>query len=103
VIHPHQTPDGHTVTTVLDWTGRDGVNHWGGTLRSCRSCSQPTRLVDGSQRPQHKVCAEREADLALATAAEARQRTAATARPSRARTARRTIRAEAELQAEALW
>jgi hypothetical protein len=101
VIHPHQTPDGHTVTTVLDWTGRDGVNHWGGQLRSCRSCEQPTRLVDSSQQPQHKACAELEVDQALAKTAAVRQRTADAARPSRTRTARRT--AQAEIQAEALW
>jgi hypothetical protein len=101
VIHPHQTPDGHTVTTVLDWTGRDGVNHWDGQLRSCRSCHQPTRLLDGRQRPQHKVCAEREAELKLARTATIPQRTAASPRPSRPRAARRT--AEAEPQAEALW
>ena len=101
MTYSHQTPDGYQVSTWLDWTGRDGINHWGGTLRSCRSCDQPTRLVDNSQRPQHKVCAEREADLALAAAAEARQRTPATARPSRTRTARRV--AQAEPQAEALW
>jgi hypothetical protein len=49
--------------TCLDWSGRDGVRHWGGgQLRSCRNCQQPTLLVDGAGRPQHKACAELEAD-----------------------------------------
>jgi hypothetical protein len=61
----HQTPDGRPVMTCLDWSGRDGVRHWGGGgLHSCRSCQQPTFLVDGAGRPQHKACAELEADRA---------------------------------------
>ena len=32
--------------TILDWSWRDGVQHWGGgTLRTCRSCETPTLLV----------------------------------------------------------
>jgi hypothetical protein len=63
--YPHQTPDGHPVMSCLDWSGRDGVRHWGGgDMRSCRSCRRQTLLVDAEGRPQHKACAEREADLA---------------------------------------
>jgi hypothetical protein len=59
--YPHQAPDGTPVTTCLDWSGRDGVDHYGGgQMRPCRSCGQPALLVDADGQPQHKVCAERE-------------------------------------------
>jgi hypothetical protein len=59
--YPHQTPDGKPVTTCLDWSGRDGVNHYGGgQLRPCRSCGQPALLIDAAGQPQHKACAEHE-------------------------------------------
>jgi hypothetical protein len=46
---------------ALDWSGRDGVRHWGGgELRPCRTCGQPAFLLDNDGRPQHKTCAERE-------------------------------------------
>jgi hypothetical protein len=61
--YPHQTPDGKPVTTCLDWSGRDGVRHFGGgQLHPCRNCDRPTILIDG--RPQHKACAESEAEAA---------------------------------------
>jgi hypothetical protein len=45
----------------LDWSGKDGVKHYGGgrTL-PCRSCGNPALLRDDDGRPQHKVCAESE-------------------------------------------
>lgn len=91
IEHPHQTPDGRTVTLHLDWTGSE---HWGGKPRACRSCSQPTRLLDDQAQPQHKACAEAEATAGTATPA---QRTARSSRPSRARRID-----EPELEAEAL-
>ena len=61
----NETPDGTPVTTCLDWSGRDGVNHWGGgQLRPCRNCGQPAFLTDAQRRPQHKVCAEAEYEAA---------------------------------------
>jgi hypothetical protein len=95
--------------TVLDWSGRDGVRHWGGgQARSCRSCHQPAFLVDDGGRPQHKVCAEVEAraeagaDAAVAREAVApvRQRTRETPRPQRAT---RHLRLVPEPEAEVLW
>lgn len=66
---PHQTPNGKTVTIVLDWRDK---SHWGGgVLRPCRSCGQSALCVDDAGRPQHKVCAEYEQEQA--TSAEARQ------------------------------
>lgn len=86
--------------TILDWSGRDGVRHWGGgRTRSCRSCGQPAFLVDDHGAPQHKVCAEAEADAAKTTAAAARQRDRETPRPERAARAR----AVPEREAEVLW
>jgi hypothetical protein len=60
--YPHQTPDGRPVTVCLDWSGRDGVRHYGdGRPRPCRSCGRWSLLLDDAGRPQHKVCAEAEA------------------------------------------
>lgn len=63
--------------TVLDWSGRDGVQHWGGgQLRACRSCQAPALLLDDQGQPRHKTCAEREAGLAPPAADLIRQRPA---------------------------
>jgi hypothetical protein len=46
----------------LNWSGRDGVQHWGGNRRPCRICGKPAFLIDDQGRPCHKVCAETEPD-----------------------------------------
>ncbi len=56
-LHPHQTPDGKTTTTWLDWRDR---SHYAGPLRLCGSCGQGTRTLNDSGDPQHKACAEYE-------------------------------------------
>ncbi|WP_214327923.1 hypothetical protein [Nonomuraea sediminis] len=56
----------------LDWSGEDGISHWGGgQRRPCRVCGNPAFLVDDDGRPCHKVCAETEARTAAAAAASA--------------------------------
>jgi hypothetical protein len=80
--------------TCFDWSGRDGVSHWGGTPRPCRSCQRPTPLLDDVGRPQHKTCAERDADLVLAPSAPAPEPAARGAEPENSL---------AEPEAEALW
>jgi hypothetical protein len=57
VKHTHQTPDGKTTTTWLDW--RDS-SHYGTVLRPCGTCGQGTRLLNDAGDPQHKTCAEYE-------------------------------------------
>lgn len=58
-LHPHQTPDGKTTTTWLDWRDR---SHYGGPIRPCGSCGQGTRTLNDSGEPQHKSCAEYETE-----------------------------------------
>jgi hypothetical protein len=57
ILHPHQTPDGKTTTVWLDW---GDSSHYGGPVRSCESCGQGTRTLNGAGDPQHKACAEYE-------------------------------------------
>jgi hypothetical protein len=68
-------PDG---LAYLDWSGRDGVRHWGGgECRPCRSCGRAALLVGDDGRPQHKVCAERELERNRAEAHQASYRAGA--------------------------
>ena len=59
---PQLAPNGQVYTLALSW----GPEHWGGGReRPCRSCGGPALLVDDRGRPQHKVCAEAEAEREL--------------------------------------
>jgi hypothetical protein len=61
---PRLAPNGQTYTLALSW----GAKHWGGGhMRPCRSCGEPSLLIDDQGRPQHKVCAEFEAENGGAT------------------------------------